>query len=420
MRKRITARLLLVIFVGTLLITRSAVNAQVQARAEAALKAAMDREVVQGDLRGALEQYKRIAESKDRAIAAKALIRMAECYQKLGDSEARKVYERVLSDYADQKESAAMARAHLNGIASARSTLVWQGEKVSIYGSVSLDGRYISFTDRDTGNLALHDLTKNEDRVIVGFNNSPGKLEFFPEQSSISPDNTKVAYSLWFDGGYGGIELWVAGLNGEPKPRRVYGDPNIEWIGPRDWSPDGRWIACTLQWKDGAIRLTLVSIEDGSIRVLKSGSAWPGARMFFSPDGKYLAYDLPRGATNAHDVWVTAVDATKDSAVVTHRANDVVMGWSPDRKHLLFASDRTGSMALWSLSINNGMAQGTPELLKPDMGLAESMGVTRAGALFYGTHRGIRGGSIEIATFDPASGALSSRRDVSTNPQENE
>jgi hypothetical protein len=35
-------------------------------------------------------------------MAAKALIRMAECYQRLGDAQARKVYERVLVEYADQ------------------------------------------------------------------------------------------------------------------------------------------------------------------------------------------------------------------------------------------------------------------------------------------------------------------------------
>jgi TolA-binding protein len=33
------------------------------------------------------------------------LLKMAECYQKLGDSEAEATYERVIRDYADQKEA---------------------------------------------------------------------------------------------------------------------------------------------------------------------------------------------------------------------------------------------------------------------------------------------------------------------------
>ena len=59
-------------------------------KTDAAFKAAMDKETVEGDLRGAIEQYKKIAQSQDRSIAAKALIRMAECYQKLGDVQARR------------------------------------------------------------------------------------------------------------------------------------------------------------------------------------------------------------------------------------------------------------------------------------------------------------------------------------------
>ena len=63
-----------------------------QGGGEVALRAAMETETVKGDLRAAIEQYKQIAAGRDRALAAKALLRMAECYQKLGDSEARAVY----------------------------------------------------------------------------------------------------------------------------------------------------------------------------------------------------------------------------------------------------------------------------------------------------------------------------------------
>ena len=82
-----------------------------QESAEVALRAAMETETVEGDLKGAIEQYRKIAEGSDRAIVAKALIRMAESYEKLGDTESRKIYERVLREYADQREAAAVARA---------------------------------------------------------------------------------------------------------------------------------------------------------------------------------------------------------------------------------------------------------------------------------------------------------------------
>jgi hypothetical protein len=58
-------------------------SATPSAKDEVALRAAMEKETVHGDLKGAIEQYKKLAQSKDRSIAARALIRMA-------SSEARK------------------------------------------------------------------------------------------------------------------------------------------------------------------------------------------------------------------------------------------------------------------------------------------------------------------------------------------
>jgi len=314
---------------------------------------------------------------------------------------------------------AALAFGQQRLVESPTSTLVWQGEKVDSEGSVSPDGRYISFTDWDTGDLSLHDLVTNENRTIVAANNAKrGELKVFAGASTIARDGLKVAYS-WFDESRDCYELWIANLRGEAKPRRLYGAQNVKWLAPRDWSPDGKWIATLLSSKDFTQQVVLISVNEGNVRILKAGH-WPGdTRAFFSPDGKYLAYDLRQYSASARDVWVTAVDGTKDSRVVAQRANDVAMGWSPDGKYLLFASDRTGSTALFRLEMYNGTPQGAPVALKPDMGLTKSIGVTSAGALFYGTQEGIRGGSIQVAPFDLASGAATSPRDVSTSVQEN-
>src|SRR5215472_2522123 len=80
--------------------------------AERQLKAAMNAELVNGDLKAAIRQYGEIAAKyarADRSVAATALVHMAECYQKLGNDESRKVYERVVREYADQKDAVATA-----------------------------------------------------------------------------------------------------------------------------------------------------------------------------------------------------------------------------------------------------------------------------------------------------------------------
>ena len=75
-----------------------------------ALQAAIKTETVDGDLKGAIEQYRKLADGSHRAVAAKALVRMGQCYEKLGDAQARQAYDRVVRDFADQKEALAAAQ----------------------------------------------------------------------------------------------------------------------------------------------------------------------------------------------------------------------------------------------------------------------------------------------------------------------
>jgi hypothetical protein len=84
---------------------------------EKQLEAAVHREVVLGDLKGALEQYKAIAgrSGQPRSLAARALYGQGQCLEKLGRrDEARAVYARLRNEYADQAE-AARARVQLAG-----------------------------------------------------------------------------------------------------------------------------------------------------------------------------------------------------------------------------------------------------------------------------------------------------------------
>jgi tetratricopeptide (TPR) repeat protein len=69
------------------------------------LRAAIEKEEVDGDLQGAIDLYKQIVAKygDNRAIAAKALVRLGGCYEKLGIAEAGKTFQKVISDYPEQK-----------------------------------------------------------------------------------------------------------------------------------------------------------------------------------------------------------------------------------------------------------------------------------------------------------------------------
>lgn len=370
---------------------------------------ALVKERSEGNLKEAIQLYQRAAASagKDRALAAKALIEEGECYRKLGDAEARKLFERVVRDYSDQKEAVALARARLGGAAEPQrqtNTLVWSGRMVEEEGTVSPDGRSISYVDWDTGDLALHEIATGADRHLTNKGTWKDSNDF-AEDSAISRDGKQVAYN-WFKSKDNRTEVRVGNLEGDFKPRAIYDSPDVNWITPYDWSPDGKSIVVEIERKDRTKQIGLIAVSDGAVRVLKTID-WRGCRrIFFSPDGRYIGYDLPESETSQQrDVFVLQIDGAREIHAVAHRGDDIMMGWSADGKWLLFASDRMGSMGLWGLPFSGGQPQGAPQLLKSDLVAgAESIGVTRSGTLYYGTSHAQSRGRIQIATFDFTSG----------------
>src|SRR6266446_2076279 len=152
--KTARARRLLVVTILAGLLTASFAIAQKDDQAEVLMQAAHEKQLVEGQLEQAIQLYKRIVQEHagNRTVAAKALLEMGQCYEKLGNTEARKAYERLVRDYGDQSEAAAQARARLaalSGNVGSRSSemvtrRVWAGPGEYIGGSLSPDGRYLS------------------------------------------------------------------------------------------------------------------------------------------------------------------------------------------------------------------------------------------------------------------------------------
>lgn len=79
------------------------------------LEAAIHREIVLGDLKGAIEAYRGVLslQGAGRSVSARALFQIGQCQEKLGNrAAAEDVYRRVEEDYGDQ-EQAVIARARL-------------------------------------------------------------------------------------------------------------------------------------------------------------------------------------------------------------------------------------------------------------------------------------------------------------------
>ena len=79
---------------------------------------ALATERADGNLREAIQMYERVVKqfASDRALVARALVRIAECQEKLGQRDAAKVYERIVREFSDQAESVGVARARLTAL----------------------------------------------------------------------------------------------------------------------------------------------------------------------------------------------------------------------------------------------------------------------------------------------------------------
>lgn len=270
---------------------------------------------------------------------------------------------------------------------------VWYGEGASLLASPSRDGARFAHIDSWTGDILVRDLATGEE-VRVTDNTAPFRPGYgmFPR---FSPGGDRVVYTWWEEGV--GNQLRMAEVGGA--------DPIVlltvdSWVQAGDWSLDGSWIAALRSDTVGNNEIILVATDDGSVRVVEStGRREPGS-MTFSPDGRFLLYDVPTDPENedSRDLYVVPVEGGQPRRIVDHPANDKVLGWSPEGSHVLFESDRTGTPGAWLLPVAGAEASGPPALLKPDFWLARPMGFAGDGRFFYGVRVSSR--DILVATLD--------------------
>jgi Tol biopolymer transport system component len=88
--------------------------------------------------------------------------------------------------------------------------------------------------------------------------------------------------------------------------------------------------------------------------------------------------------------------------LVEHPANDFVMGWAPDGKSVLYASDRNGALGFWSIQIAEGEPHGDPKLVKPDIGPVAPLGFNGEDSFYYSLQHKLY--DIYFTELDPEKG----------------
>jgi Tol biopolymer transport system component len=224
------------------------------------------------------------------------------------------------------------------------------------------------------GNLVVRDLTTGEIRNLT-----KARLPQAVVAAVFSPNGDQLGYAWQNEEGH--VDIRVVDVNGS-KPRVLYQDPDVRYAMPKAWSPDGQQLLVVTLRTDSTGHVGLVSVSHESFRELLASEVQPRLQlpsspvwgesprtMAFAPDGRSIAYDVSaRSNAPNHDIHIVGSDGTGQGIVVPHSADDRLIGWTPDGRGILFASDRDGSVNLWRLAVADGRPQGEPEVLVANVG----------------------------------------------------
>jgi Tol biopolymer transport system component len=374
--------------------------AQTGGRADVLFESARQKETLEGDLKGAIRQYEEITKkfASDRAAVAKALIRMAECHQKLGDAEAKKIYERVVREFGDQKEAASIARARVGGTTEADAGVVakqvWTGDDVNLSATVSPDGRYVVYTDFKTTDLAARNLLTGEVTMLTRHGPTPGRGMGTGYAFCFSPDGREIAYNWSHDTEPSALRITAAdGTRTRDLVR--------QHIDPGGWSPDGKWISgvrLNLGQQKGDV--VIVSTADGSTKTLLADLPGFPRAGGFSADGRYFLLTATQaGANRESGIFAVPLNGGEPLLLVQETKSDRLPHWTPDGKGVLFLSERSGSPDLWMTAVAGGKPAGAPRNLRRMMGAVVTMSMTRDGSIVVGLRDDHS--AIYHAEFDP-------------------
>jgi len=389
------------IFIIALVLFTGLLTAQ-DKKASVALAAAVYEEEVSGNLDKAAVLYLDILKvyPDDRPVAARALYHLGLVSEKMGKQKASEYFSRLVNTYPDQTEMVALAKAKLASLTGAtsgsgNSTLavrrVWSGADVT--GKVSPDGRFLSFTNWETGDVAIRDLTTGQNRLVTD-NHDPYR---YIEPSVPSSDSKSIAYTCDINDSF---DLYVVGIDGsKPRVLNTTGNGVLNHI-PVAWTPDSRHLLAEFVKTDGNSDMMLLTVADGSAKLLKEKGKGLPSDGDFSPDGRYIAWSTREG------ISLFELQTGIESLLIPDQSNHSVLGWTPDGKYVMFSSERSGSSDAWLIAVDGGKAKGEPVFIKKDWGFLP-MGFTRSGEFYYAVNNNVWG--VQIAEYNPTGGNIISR-----------
>lgn len=395
-------------FLGILgLLVAAAVLGAVSQTGEDLFQKALRLERNEGKMTEAIELYQAILKQfpENRQLAAEAQFRIGLCYERLGNQEAQNAYQTVIQDFGEQKDVVAKARDRLSKLArpsekpeepeGIRIKQIWKKPYTDFLGSVSPDGRFLAYIHWGEGDLAIHDLTTGESRLLT---HDADVAKGYAMDPTFSKNGKQIAYSWWNSNHT--YDLFLIDVD-RPSPRRLYRHEGEE-VSPRAWLSDDVLIFHRLNYETKTGQVCSLNISDGTIHELNTiGGYWSAC----SPDEKSIAYDFANESDGGKsDINLLTMQGGSEISLVKHPANDRVIGWVPGRKEFLFISDRSGTWDLWAMPVVDGKPSGTEKRIYTDIGEVRPVGFAQNGDCFFGFVRRIK--NTLIVPFNAETGEI--------------
>ena len=340
------------------------------------------------DLKEAISLFELLINTypNEKEYVAKALFYEGMCYEKLGNIEARKYYEKVINDYSDQSELVQLAQISLKRVLTLEkptdvqlaSVLPEDLTIINLYdkgssvikgtmvenSSLSPDGTKIVGVDYSDGqNIAVYDRLSKQIQKITQYEwlTEPVGWTYYP---SWSPDGKEIVY-MFSD--YNNYELQVSTLEGKTRTL-LRNESNAGQIIPRQWSQDGCNILTFKQDSSGFYTIGLVSAKEGSFKVLHK-TQWKSelieGNASLSPDGKFVVFS--DGQKDKLDLFIIDTEGGTATILSDHPTNELDPLWSPDGKHIVFIRETKGGSFLYAIEMTEGKPAGSPFLIREGM-----------------------------------------------------
>jgi Tol biopolymer transport system component len=332
-------------------------------------RAAQQKETVEGDLNAAIAIYRKLADERATPpdVAARALVRLGRCYQRMGNTEARKAFERVLSQFSGQPAAVAEAKQLLasmdRGGRPDEGSIVVRKLQPGVQGIdllsaliVSRDARYAAAVVAGRREVELVNLT-NGQRTSVRTHEALASGNEVIHGAAISPDGQRIAVAV--PTGINSSELrLIDRITGSV--RTVFKSDTAFRVFLRDWSRDGRTILLQAATRGG---LLWIDVDSGTARAVplpgenQDAPILSAARL--SPDGQFIAYMTRAGQFDvAGKILIQRLDGSGGQLIADPDGGANLAGWSLDGRFVLYTSGDLGTEHLWAIRVEDGRPTG--------------------------------------------------------------